>query len=86
LRPPRDRRREFGAVGTAALAHCIGDVGANGAEADAENAGDVAIGAAARDQSGNFVFARRQPGALPEAQQRAAQVRLQRIEKIDIAR
>jgi len=39
LRVPRDHRCKLGPVGAVVLAHRIGDVGADGTEADAEDAG-----------------------------------------------
>jgi hypothetical protein len=59
-------------------------VGANGAKADAEDAGDVAVSAAARHQHGDLVFARRQHAAAA-ANEGAAQMRLKRVEQIEIA-
>ena len=84
-RPPSNRCCELGPVGAAAFSHRIGKVRANGAEADPEDAGDVAIGTAAGDKSGNLVLAWRQAFASPAPNQRTTQMRFQCIEKIDIA-
>ena len=58
-RASRDGGGEFGAIGAAGLGHGVGDVRAHRAEADAEDAGDIAVGAAARNQRGNVGFPRR---------------------------
>ncbi len=86
LWPPCDCRGERSAVGAAGLLHRVGDVGAHRAEADAEDARDVAVGTAARDQRGNLAFARRQGAVSPAAQQCAPHMRFERVEQIEIAR
>ena len=61
-------------------------MGAHCAEADAKDARDVTVRAAAGNQGGNLTFARRQCASSPATQQRAPQMRLKRIEQIEIAR
>ena len=60
-------------------------MGADRTEADAKDASDIPIGAAAGYKGGNFVFPRCQSCAVSATEQRATQMRLQSIKKADIA-
>src|SRR5579885_153563 len=83
---PRNHGRQLGAVDAGALAHGLADVSAHSAEAEAEDAGDIAVGAAAGNQRRDLVFPRRQPFGLALPKEGAAHMRLQGINQSDLAR